>query len=137
MQFSLCIDSIYPKDNLMEKLEKIKQARFKFIEFWDWQDKDFELIINIGETRKFIYFGDNYSTRDGTCIRDYIHVNDLSNAHLLSIDALANGIGSRIYNLGNGEGFSVKEVVKTASEVVGGEIKAEVGKEGWGIQKCS
>jgi len=46
MQFSLCIDSVYPKDNLKEKLEKIKQAGFKFIEFWDWRDKDFELIIN-------------------------------------------------------------------------------------------
>ena len=48
MQFSLCIDSIYPKDNLKEKLEKIKQAGFKFIEFWDWRDKDFEPIINSG-----------------------------------------------------------------------------------------
>jgi len=46
MQFSLCIDSIYPKDNLTKKLEKIKQAGFKFIEFWDWRDKDFNLIIN-------------------------------------------------------------------------------------------
>lgn len=48
MQFSLCIDSIYPKDNLTKKLEKIKQAGFKFIEFWDWRDKDFNLIINSG-----------------------------------------------------------------------------------------
>jgi len=45
MQFSLCIDSIYPEDGLKEKLERIKQAGFKFIEFWDWRDKDFELII--------------------------------------------------------------------------------------------
>jgi len=48
MQYSLCIDSIYPKNNLKEKLKKIKQAGFKFIEFWDWRDKDFELIINSG-----------------------------------------------------------------------------------------
>ncbi len=48
MQFSLCIDSIYPEDGLKEKLEKIKHAGFKFIEFWDWRDKDFELIINSG-----------------------------------------------------------------------------------------
>ncbi|GAH33290.1 unnamed protein product [marine sediment metagenome] len=48
MQFSLCIDSIYPKDDLKEKLEKIKQAGFKFIEFWDWRDKDFELIMDSG-----------------------------------------------------------------------------------------
>ena len=46
MQYSLCIDSIYPEENLEEKLTKIKQAGFKFIEFWDWRDKDFELIIN-------------------------------------------------------------------------------------------
>ena len=48
MEFSLCIDSIYPKENLKEKLQKIKQAGFNFIEFWDWRDKDFELIINSG-----------------------------------------------------------------------------------------
>jgi hydroxypyruvate isomerase len=48
MQYSLCIDSIYPKENLEEKLTKIKQARFEFIEFWDWRDKDFELIMNSG-----------------------------------------------------------------------------------------
>jgi len=48
MQYSLCIDSIYPEDGLKEKLERIKQAGFKFIEFWDWRDKDFELIINSG-----------------------------------------------------------------------------------------
>ena len=48
MEFSLCIDSIYPEDGLKEKLEKIKQTGFKFIEFWDWRDKDFELIINSG-----------------------------------------------------------------------------------------
>jgi len=48
MKFSLCIDSIYPEDNLKEKLTRIKQAGFDFIEFWDWRDKDFELIINSG-----------------------------------------------------------------------------------------
>jgi len=48
MQFSLCIDSIYPEENLKEKLEKIKQAGFNFIEFWDWRDKDIEIIINSG-----------------------------------------------------------------------------------------
>ena len=48
MQYSLCIDSIYPKENLEEKLTRIKQAGFNYIEFWDWRDKDFELIINSG-----------------------------------------------------------------------------------------
>jgi len=48
MQYSVCIDSIYPQENLEEKLTRIKQAGFKFIEFWDWRDKDLELIINSG-----------------------------------------------------------------------------------------
>jgi len=48
MQYSLCIDSIFPQDSLKEKLEKIKQAGFKFIEFWDWRDKVLEIIINSG-----------------------------------------------------------------------------------------
>ena len=48
MKYSLCIDSIYPLENLEEKLTRIKQAGFKFIEFWDWRDKDFNLIINSG-----------------------------------------------------------------------------------------
>ena len=48
MQYSLCIDSIYPKENLKEKLIRVKQARFNYIEFWDWRDKDFEVIINSG-----------------------------------------------------------------------------------------
>jgi hydroxypyruvate isomerase len=48
MQYSLCIDSIYPQESLKEKLEKIKQAGFNFIEFWDWRDKDLEIIINSG-----------------------------------------------------------------------------------------
>jgi len=48
MQFSLCIDSIYPEENLKEKLKKIKQAGFSYIEFWDWRDKDLNLIINSG-----------------------------------------------------------------------------------------
>ncbi|GAG04073.1 unnamed protein product, partial [marine sediment metagenome] len=48
MKYSLCIDSIYPKENLEKKLNKIKQAGFDFIEFWDWRDKDFGLIINSG-----------------------------------------------------------------------------------------
>ena len=48
MEFSLCIDSIYPEDGLKEKLERIKQAGFKYIEFWDWRDKDLKVIINSG-----------------------------------------------------------------------------------------
>ncbi|MCF8001305.1 MAG: GDP-mannose 4,6-dehydratase, partial [Halanaerobiales bacterium] len=70
-------------------------------------------------------FGDDYETRDGTCVRDYIHVNDLATAHLLSLEAIANGGQSRIYNLGNGAGYTVKEVIETAREVTGEKIPAE------------
>ncbi|WP_377476077.1 MAG: UDP-glucose 4-epimerase GalE [Microcoleus anatoxicus] len=68
-------------------------------------------------------FGTDYDTPDGTCIRDYIHVNDLASAHLLGLEYLLNGGKSDVFNLGNGGGFSVKEVIETAMEVTGKEIK--------------
>ncbi len=82
----------------------------------------------LGLREKLYIFGDDYPTKDGTCMRDYIHVEDLAAAHILAVEGLAEGMDSRIYNLGNGEGYSVKEVIDTASEVVGEEIKAEVGQ---------
>jgi UDP-glucose 4-epimerase len=66
-------------------------------------------------------FGGDYPTPDGTCIRDYIHVRDLSEAHILALESLEEGRG-RIYNLGNGKGFSVKQVIETARAVTGKEI---------------
>jgi len=80
-----------------------------------------------GEREELYIFGDDYPTRDGTCIRDYIHVNDLSDAHVLAIESLAEGKKSDIYNLGNGEGYSVKEVIDTAGKVIGKEIEAKIG----------
>ena len=71
-------------------------------------------------------FGDDYPTPDGTCIRDYIHVMDLADAHILALEALADG-KSRKYNLGNGKGYSVREVLEMARQITGREIKAEVG----------
>ncbi|MEK0177838.1 MAG: UDP-glucose 4-epimerase GalE [Oscillatoriales cyanobacterium] len=68
-------------------------------------------------------FGTDYDTPDGTCIRDYIHVNDLASAHLLGLEYLLNGGKSDVFNLGNGGGFSVKEVIEAAREVTGKEIK--------------
>ncbi len=68
-------------------------------------------------------FGTDYDTPDGTCIRDYIHVNDLASAHLLGLEYLLNGGKSDVFNLGNGGGFSVKEVIETAMQVTGKEIK--------------
>lgn len=69
-------------------------------------------------------FGTDYDTPDGTCIRDYIHVNDLSEAHILAIEWLFDGGDSRIYNLGNGAGYSVREVIKTAGKIINSEIQA-------------
>jgi UDP-glucose 4-epimerase len=80
----------------------------------------------LGQREKIMIFGDDYKTEDGTCIRDYIHVMDLASAHLLAVDRLRDGGESRIYNLGNGTGFSVKEVIEVARKVTGREIKAEI-----------
>ncbi len=74
--------------------------------------------------RECLYiFGTDYPTEDGTAIRDYIHVNDLADAHILGLKYLLNGGESNIFNLGNGNGFSVKEVIETARKITGREIK--------------
>ncbi|KXS48600.1 MULTISPECIES: UDP-glucose 4-epimerase GalE [Halanaerobium] len=80
----------------------------------------------LGIRDKIYIFGDDYSTRDGSCIRDYIHVSDLAAAHLLAVEALASGRESAVYNLGNGEGYSVKEVIKTVKEITGKDFEVEV-----------
>ncbi|MEK7812791.1 MAG: UDP-glucose 4-epimerase GalE [Candidatus Desantisbacteria bacterium] len=69
-------------------------------------------------------FGTDYPTPDGTCIRDYIHVVDLAQAHILALEALEDGCSSMICNLGNGKGYSVKEVIEIAREVTGCKIPA-------------
>ncbi len=84
------------------------------------------LEVALGQREKFIIFGDDYDTPDGTCIRDYIHVLDLAQAHILALRDLDEN-GSRTYNLGNGQGFSVKEVIETAREITGHPIPAEIG----------
>ena len=77
--------------------------------------------------REFIsIFGEDYQTKDGTCIRDYIHVTDLAQAHILAVKYLQNGGKSDIFNLGNGIGFSVKEVIETARKVTQIAIPAKV-----------
>lgn len=70
-------------------------------------------------------FGTDYPTPDGTCIRDYIHVSDLADAHVLALEALASGAASTVYNLGNGSGYSVLEVIRAAEEVVGKPIPVQ------------
>ena len=79
------------------------------------------LQVASGQRESLTVFGRDYPTADGTCIRDYVHVEDLSDAHLLALPAPSAG-EHRIYNLGNGTGFSVQEVVDAAREVTGHEI---------------
>ena len=82
------------------------------------------LQVALGKRASIKIFGDDYPTRDGTCVRDYIHLFDLAQAHILALRALDRG--SCVYNLGNGAGYSVKEVIETAREVTGHPIPAEV-----------
>lgn len=81
----------------------------------------------LGKREKIVIFGDDYPTADGTCIRDYIHVEDLIDAHILAFDYLKDGGKSDIFNLGSSQGFSVKEIVDMARKVTGKEIPAEIG----------
>ena len=84
------------------------------------------LQVALGERDKIYIFGDDYNTKDGTCIRDYIHVQDLADAHLLSVNYLRDNGKSNVFNLGNGEGFSVKEIIKASRKVTNKEIIAEM-----------
>ena len=85
------------------------------------------LQVPLGKRDHITVFGTDYATPDGTCLRDYIHVIDLADAHLLAIDYLRKGGESDVFNLGNGHGFSVKEMIETAKNVTGKAIKVEYG----------
>ena len=84
------------------------------------------LQVPLGKRESIKIFGDDYPTRDGTCLRDYIHVCDLALAHIAAMNYLKNGGKSVSCNLGNGNGFSVKEVIEVARKVTGHPIPAEV-----------
>ncbi len=79
-----------------------------------------------GKRDKMYVFGDDYPTKDGTCIRDYIHVEDLASAHLAALDYLENGGNSDVFNCGYGRGYSVKEVIDTVKKVSGVDFKVEI-----------
>jgi UDP-glucose 4-epimerase len=86
------------------------------------------LDVALGRRKSIKIFGDDYPTPDGTCVRDYIHVSDLADAHLLALKALETPAASKaglIFNLGNGHGFSVREVIESARRVTGHPIPAE------------
>lgn len=80
------------------------------------------LDVALGRKEAITIFGTDYDTPDGTCIRDYIHVNDLAEAHILALESLAAKGRSSVFNLGNGRGFSVREVIRTAERVTGKRI---------------
>ena len=82
------------------------------------------LQVALGQRDKIMIFGTDYPTPDGTCIRDYIHIQDLAQAHMLALHGL-DKTDRLIFNLGNGEGYSVREIIETAREVTGHPIPAE------------
>ena len=85
------------------------------------------LQVPMGRRDHITVFGDDYPTPDGTCLRDYIHVVDLADAHVLALEYLRKGGASDIFNLGNGQGFSVKEMIAAAEKATGRSIKVEIG----------
>jgi UDP-glucose 4-epimerase len=86
------------------------------------------LDVALGRRKAIRIYGDDYPTRDGTCIRDYVHVSDLADAHVLALETLraANDDEPLICNLGNGQGFSVREVIESARRVTGHPIPAKI-----------
>lgn len=80
-----------------------------------------------GEKSEITIFGENYDTPDGTCIRDYVHVEDLCSAHLAALQALGRGAKAEVFNLGNGSGFSVREIIRAAEKVTGRKIPVKAG----------
>jgi UDP-glucose 4-epimerase len=80
-----------------------------------------------GKRDALTVFGDDYDTPDGTCIRDYVHVCDLVDAHVLGLEWLKDGKGSRVFNLGTGSGFSVREVMDRAEQVTGRKVPYSIG----------
>ncbi|GAY72630.1 UDP-glucose 4-epimerase GalE [Lentilactobacillus kosonis] len=85
------------------------------------------LQVAAGERDKLTIFGDDYDTKDGTNVRDYVHVVDLADAHILALEYLKDGNDSQAFNLGSSTGFSNKEMLEAAREVTGKEIPAEIG----------
>lgn len=84
------------------------------------------LQVALGQREKLTIFGGDYPTKDGTCVRDYVHVLDLAQAHILALQGL-DRLGSRKYNLGNGNGFTILEVIETAKRITGKPIPYEIG----------
>ncbi|NPV90424.1 MAG: UDP-glucose 4-epimerase GalE [Firmicutes bacterium] len=82
----------------------------------------------LGHREDLFVYGSDYNTIDGTCIRDYVHVTDLARAHIMAINALSNGCKSRVYNLGNGRGYSVLQVLSAANKVTRSRVQYQINK---------
>jgi UDP-glucose 4-epimerase len=98
----------------------------------EWHEPETHLIPNAlraaaGTGNALTLFGDDYPTTDGTCVRDYIHVDDLASAHVAAIEKMSAGGNFNVYNLGNGNGYSVKEVIAACEKAVGAAIPFTVG----------
>jgi UDP-glucose 4-epimerase len=133
-------ESKFILERILHWLDRICGVRFACLRFFNAagatttrgedHNPEFHLIpivlqVAMGKREKAYIFGADYPTRDGTCLRDYIHIADLAQAHILALGALDGG--SRFYNLGNGEGFTVKEVIDAAAKITGTSIRTEVG----------
>ena len=97
-------------------------------ELGQWYDSFSHLIplvldAAVGRQQSVCVFGTDYDTPDGTCVRDYVHVSDLAGAHVLALESLLAGGGSAAFNLGNGRGYSVLEVIRTVEKITGRKIK--------------
>jgi UDP-glucose 4-epimerase len=82
--------------------------------------------VALGKREKIDIFGDDYDTPDGTCVRDYVHINDLARAHVMALEKLGQGGASAKYNLGSSKGYSVREVIESCKKISGRPIKADM-----------
>jgi len=129
-------------ENVLAEMNSNNQVHYCSLRYFNAAGADFEgkigekhipeshviplLLSAINKNQLFKIFGDNYSTPDGTCIRDYIHVNDIAQAHLLALKFLFNGGESTAFNLGNGEGISVKELITIAEKKLKREATIQI-----------
>ena len=121
-----------------DKAYKLKSIRLRYFNvagadekgrIGEWHEPETHLIPNIlkaNNDKVFTIFGDDYDTRDGTCIRDYVNVLDLAEAHRLSYEYLIKENRTDVFNIGTGEGYSVKEVFETCERVLNKKIPVEI-----------
>lgn len=126
-------------ETILRDLNKAYGLRFSCLRYFNAAGADPEGLIKVNfdkthnlipvilraikDSKPVTIFGSDYNTSDGTCVRDYIHIEDLGEAHIAALKALLNGASSSFYNLGNERGYTVREVITAASTVTGSEVK--------------